>query len=448
MKILVIWIAIYFGGLALALSHPIYPLVSYLTFYYMPPHVNWWGRWLPDLRYSLLASAFLVGAIMMKNNTLEKLKQQSNPALPWLLLFGVNVTVVTLWALNRTRSWIWTVALLKLILLYVLIPITVRTPVHFDIFSAAHIGGATYWGYKAWDDPKRKAGRLKDVGGPDTQNENAAAAHLLTVMPFVAVYALSVKRRAVQGLILVCGAFIVNVFILCNSRGGMVGFLVMAIGAILFAGKGRRFKLIAVGIAGLIAIMMLADKRFISRQQTTLDPKDGSSQGRVDSWKAGLEVVRDYPLGGGGRAFHILSPRYIPDIVDRHDGEERSVHNTFLQLACEWGVQGFILWMGFIIATLIMSWRARVRARGQPWYFYRFMAVELALIGTLVAGFFGNRLYGESVYWMCALAFSLKRMHATEMAAASEPVAAVAPAIVAVPAPAMAVGGSARLRGA
>lgn len=412
-KILLVWILTYGGGLALALVHPIYPFVSYLTFYYLPPQKNWWGDSLPSLRWSLLASAVMLASILLKGASLERLKNVKNPALVWFLLFGANVVLVTAWAQNRARSWYWTVALLKLILLYVLIPVTVRTPAHFDIFAGAHIGGATYWGYKAWDDPKREAGRLKDVGGPDTQNENAAAAHLLTVLPFVAVYFFSVKRRVTQAVILTCGAFIVNVIILCNSRGATVGFLVMVCAAIAVAGRGKRLKLLGVTAASVLTLLALADHRFLERQQTTVDANDGSSQGRLASWQAGLDLVRDHPLGTGGRGFHILSPQYIPEIVESHRGEERSVHNTYLQLAAEWGIQGFLLWSGFIATTLMLLRRSRKAAVDDAWYFYRFMAIELALVGTLVAGIFTNRLYGESVYWMCGLAFALYRMRAS-----------------------------------
>jgi probable O-glycosylation ligase (exosortase A-associated) len=435
-KILALWCTVYFGGLAMALIHPIYPLVSYLTFYYMPPHVNWWGRFVPDLRFSLLASAVLAASIFLKNSSLERLKSDKNPALPWLLLFGLNTVIVTLWALDRVRSWNWTVTFLKLILLYLLIPAAVRTPAQFDLFSAAHIGGATYWGYKAWDDPTRENGRLKDVGGPDSQNENLAAAHLLTVLPFVAVYALSVRRKWLKGTVVVCGAFIVNVFILCNSRGGTVGLLAMVGGAILLAGKGRRLKLLSVAAAGLIAVFLLADNDFIRRQQTTSDPQDGAAQGRLIAWQAGLRVIRDYPLGGGGRAFHILSPQYIPEIVERSGDEERSVHNTYLHLGAEWGIQGLILWLGFMGTTFVHLHASRKRARHDSWYYYRFLAIELALIGTLTAGIFGNRLYGESVYWMCALGVALRRMHATATADEPAPVAEPGTPLVVAPRPA------------
>jgi O-antigen ligase len=280
------------------------------------------------------------------------------------------------------------------------------------LFSTTHIVGATYWGYKAWDDPKRKAGRLKDVGGPDTQNENQAAAHLLTVIPFVAAYTLSVKRRWLQMLILGCGAFIVNCFILCNSRGATLALMGMVCAAIILVGKGRRVKLIGLALAGLVGLYSLSDSTFIERQQTTLKAKDGSAQSRFEFWAAGVAVIKDYPLGGGGRAFHILSPKYVPELVARAEGE-RSVHNTFLALGTEWGIQGMILWFGFIGSTFIILWKSRLRARDQPWYYYRFLAIELSLIGTMIYGMFGTRLYGEGVYWMCALAVSLQRMHAS-----------------------------------
>jgi O-Antigen ligase len=421
-KILLVWLVTYFGGLGLSVVHPIYPLISYLTFYYAPPHVNWWGGMVPDLRFSLLASAMIVISVILKGASLEPLKDPKNPALKWFILLSLNVIVVTVWAVDRSRSWLWTVTLLKLLLLYILIPIAVRTPLHFDMFSGAHIVGATYWGYKAWDDPKRDSGRLKEVGGPDSQNENNAAAHLLTVLPFVAVYGLTVKRRALQAAIAVCGAFIVNVLILCNSRGATLGFLAMVGAAIVLAGRGRRLRLIGVGLAGLVAVAALADPRFIQRQQTTTEAQDASSQGRLIAWRAGIELIRDHPLGTGGRGFHILSPQYIPEIVASHDGEERSVHNTYLHLGAEWGIQGMILWGGFIASTFMLLRRSRQSSKDAPWFFYRFLTIELALLGTLVAGIFSNRLYGESVYWMCALAFALHRMHATATKADAAPV--------------------------
>ena len=256
------------------------------------------------------------------------------------------------------------------------------------------------------------------------------------MLPFVAVYAFSVKRRWLQGLIVVCGAFIVNVFILCNSRGATLGLLAAGAAAIILAGKGKRLKLVGVAAAGLVALLALADNDFIMRQQTTANPQDGSAQGRLEAWHAGVRFIKDHPFGLGGRAFHILSPKYIPDIVEEHGDEERSVHNTFLQLGAEWGIQGIVLWCGFLGTTMYVSWRTRTRAKDQPWMYYRLLATELGLIGTLVAGVFGQRFYGESVYWLCALVVSLHRMQAT----AADPELADQPVAPELQSPSLALG--------
>lgn len=430
-KMALFWVGMYFGNLAGALRHPIHPMMAYLLFYYLPPHLNWWGRGtLPDLRYSMLASAAVILSLVVARSNLEPLKEERNPATVWLLAWGANTVAVTAWALHAARSWIYTVACLKLVLLYALIPAVVRAPVHFDTFAAVHVAGAAYWGYKAWDNPKRKAGRLAEVGGPDSQNDNQAAGHLLTVLPFAALYALTDKRKALRALHVVGGAFVLNVFILCNSRGATVGLIAAGLAAIVLAGKGRRKKLIGVAIAGVVAVLVLADPEFIERQQTTTNANDGSAQSRWGMWGAGIEMIKDYPFGGGGRTFHILSSTYIPEILAETDSEERSPHNTYIQLATDWGLQGTVLFLGFLVATLRMLHRIRKRASENTWYYYRSLTIEVALIGTLVAGFFSNRLLGESIYWMCALAFALYRMQSTELGVTvSLEIAAVEPLV-------------------
>jgi hypothetical protein len=440
-KMALFWFLLYSGGLVLAIVHPFYPLVSYLAFYYMPPHLNWWGRDLPMLRYSLIASGAIMFSIFAVGGGIEKLKSERNPALPWLLLFGLNTVVVTAWALDTARSWFYTVVFLKLVLLYILIPAAIRTPAQFDAFGTLHVAGATYWGYKAWDNPKRVAGRLREVGGVDSDNDNKAAGHLLTVIPFAALYVLTEKRTVRRVLYAVGAAFIMNVFILCNSRGATLGLIVAGAASILLAGKGRRAMLTKIGIAGALAVLFLADPEFIERQQTTTNPQDNSALGRLEMWKAGIAVVNDYPLGGGGRAFHILSPRYIPNIVEEHEGEERSPHNTYIQLATDWGIQGTVLYLAFLYATVRTTHRIRKRTPQNTWYVYRSLVVELALIGTMTAAFFSSRLYGESIYWMCSLAFTLHRLQSTELesAAQTEPaVVTVAPPEPALPLPAAA----------
>lgn len=98
----------------------------------------------------------------------------------------------------------------------------------------------------------------------------------------------------------------------------------------------------------------------------------------------------------------------------------RSAHNTYLQLTAEWGVQGLALFTGFLWITFRYLHRVRRQSQGPDWFYYRSLAIELGLIGTLVAGIFSVRFYGESVYWLAGLAFALHRMEREGPALASD----------------------------
>jgi hypothetical protein len=425
-KTTLVWLAIYWGGAVMSFVNPLYGLLAYVFEYYLRPSLHWWGEPLPNLRWSLLISLVVGASYALRRHSLPELRPLANKALPWLMCLGAIMVLVTLGpAVSYQASLNSTIAFWKLIVLYVLIVAIVRTRWAFDAFIAVHIAGALYWGWEAYTDPDRAQGRLMNVGSSDTLNDNLAAAHLLTVLPFVLVFLLTSKDKRQRVLGLISAPFIINTIILCNSRGATVG-MVAALGfAFLIASWRVRVRLMGVAAGVVAGFLWLADPEFIARQQTTIDYEgQATAQNRLESWRGGLELVSDYPLGAGGRGYAILSPVYIPAIVDEHGGQQRAPHNTYVLTASEWGVAGLILLVGFLVHTFVALHRVRKRAAAADWYYYRSLALQLALIATLTAGTFSDRLYGESIYWMCALAIALQRVQHTELAA-DEPVVTV-----------------------
>jgi O-antigen ligase len=229
-------------------------------------------------------------------------------------------------------------------------------------------------------------------------------------------------------LALIALPLVLNLFVLYNSRGALVGLGFAALAAVVIVHWQARVRIAAAGVAAALLLFNLADPRFIARQQSTATATDNSALSRLESWKGGARLVLDHPFGTGGRGFHQLSPIYIPDIVEGHRGELRSVHNLYLQTASEWGLQGISFFLMFILCSIYMLHRLRRQSStADPWY-YRSVAIEVGLLGTLVAGIFSDRLYGESIYWMAALSFAAYRIHATtapaEQPAAPAPVPA------------------------
>jgi O-antigen ligase len=286
--------------------------------------------------------------------------------------------------------------------------------------------GAFWWGYEAWRDPHREESRLMQVGSGDTLNDNAASAHLLTVLPFILIYLLTEKDKRLRAVALVALPFVINTIILCNSRGSMVGMLAATSASVFLIRTGRRLRLGGVLVGMVAAFFLLADPQFIERQQTTANyQEDGSAQQRLTTWRAGWRFIQDRPFGAGGRGFHLLSPIYIPDIVEAHDGEPRAPHNTWVQAATEWGIPGLICFIGIYASAFLMLRRIKRAAlpHEEGFYYWRAFAIQLGLIGFLVAGTFTDRVYGEAGYWLVGLSYALYRLQRTEQAARVEAVA-------------------------
>ena len=125
--------------------------------------------------------------------------------------------------------------------------------------------------------------------------------------------------------------------------------------------------------------------------------------------RAPQTVLNERPFGVGGGGFELLSPIYIPEVVAAHDGEPRSVHNTYLLLATEWGVPDVRVVRGVSRFHDAHPQSDTERSLGNDEVYYKSVAIQVGLISTLTSGIFSNRLSGESIYWLCALAFALYR---------------------------------------
>jgi O-antigen ligase len=133
---------------------------------------------------------------------------------------------------------------------------------------------------------------------------------------------------------------------------------------------------------------------------------DHSAASRIDYWKAGLRMVGDHPLGAGGNGFkRVYGPRYINE-VNGDDFAARAVHNGFINEACEWGIQGFILRMLFVTSAMLMLFRTmRAPATSDQSEFGRLLGLTIfaGMVGFLITCLFGDRLDNEWGYWMVGL---------------------------------------------
>src|SRR6202030_3237963 len=109
-----------------------------------------------------------------------------------------------------------------------------------------------------------------------------------------------------------------------------------------------------------------------------------SARQRFDILKTGLHIAASHPvLGVGIGCYNEANARYAPELG------ERDAHNTYVRLAAEMGLPGLLLWLALVgsVLTQVRRRRARLEADDRT---IQVLWIERAVIGFLVAGFFGS----------------------------------------------------------
>ncbi|HTV02900.1 MAG TPA: hypothetical protein VMF13_20300, partial [Luteitalea sp.] len=187
-KTTLLFLALFVAGLAGSILHPVYPLLAYLVDYYQHPPLRWWGRDLPSgIRWSLLASLVTLAATFLHGKFPLNRSALRHRPIHGLLAFGVIAAVVTPMAVSVQRSLHYLELLWQLILLVFVMVAALDSKRNWRLAVLVMAVGSFTWGFDAWVDPERVAGRLQAIGGPDSFNDNSAAVHLLAMLPFITV---------------------------------------------------------------------------------------------------------------------------------------------------------------------------------------------------------------------------------------------------------------------
>ena len=138
-----------------------------------------------------------------------------------------------------------------------------------------------------------------------------------------------------------------------QSRGATLGIGAMFV----FLWWWSRYKVIgAVAMAiAAVGLLALAPSAYTSRMSTLSNPTDGSAQGRIDAWKAGIGMGAKNPIIGVG-AGH-FGPRW-----------GKTAHSTYVLAFGELGIPGFICVLGIVIGNVrsTMNLRKRIRIAHPP----------------------------------------------------------------------------------
>jgi len=141
-----------------------------------------------------------------------------------------------------------------------------------------------------------------------------------------------------------------------NAIGKMLGltmFLFLLYGIYMTNSRGTMLAL--VGITGLYLLIRFGGTKaiiagltlspaalFIAAAFRSVSSQEASAMGRLWAWWDGLEMLKANPMFGIG------SNNFI-----EHHG--RVAHNTYIQVAAELGLTGYLLWISALFLTLFMG---------------------------------------------------------------------------------------------
>jgi hypothetical protein len=404
--------------------------------FFAAPHLWWWGRNIPDTRWALWTGiVLLVATLIHKNRSgVDRPRTRIHTVAGFMLL---NATIVHVFlAVDHGISLDTYTELFKFTLLAYLIWASIENERDFQIALMALAVGGFYIGWEVTINGRGNftGSRLEGVGAPGADASNSLACLLLLTLPLAAslfVYGTWRQNWKSKLFAAVSAPLILNVVLLCNSRGAFLGLIGAGLSFVVLArGAARKKALGAIALGAVALFLLLGDPKIMDRFSTTFvgsEERDNSAESRLLFWKAGFLQLADYPLGAGGGSFkYRLGRRYQLRVMGAasEDAADRSLHNGYLTEATDWGFQGLALKMAFIFIALASVYRTveQCRKRGRTDLSLIGLCILSSAAGFLISTMFGAFLNSEWAFWLVGYGVSYAELFADPAPAAAAPV--------------------------
>jgi O-antigen ligase len=209
---------------------------------------------------------------------------------------------------------------------------------------------------------------------------------------------------------------------LTYSRGAVVGVAVVFTLLLLLYRPWRRSAL-ALGLV-ILAVIPFTTEAYVKRLQTfaKFTPRrqaevvtEPGFKGRVSEMVAGIQMLRDHPLGGIGLGNYETYYRQYAQGIGIDSREDRPAHSLPIEVAAETGVVGLLAFAALLLTIARRVYMARLRAIGRDDLSLA-TAVAVALTGYLTTSLFLHDAYVRQLWIVAALAYASTRLTEPEPA--------------------------------
>ena len=416
---LLLFILCYFGGfISSFLYHRGYAFATYQLVYFFYPHgpSRWYSASLPMIPYSFTTVALMMSVYLLNFKECNKNRLMAAPQLVCAYIFGAYFYLLGFFgaAVNPERHNEFSILFIKTLIIMSIAYKLINTEKILNVIIFAYIGGATYMGLLVNQVGRNSRDRVAGVGtvdGPDT-NDMAASIVPASVLALYWFWMHSTLKIRIP--MVISGALVVNALVLINSRGaflgviGCCGYFMLHLWFSKFRRKGQRLGVVVLTLLGISSLFIVLDESAIERFYSISDDAEASEEDsesggtRMFFWAAAYEMSKDYPLGMGFKGFNKFSDEYLPPDLDTGGSRSRTVHSTWFQTLNETGYPGLIIyllmWL-YCFRTLRQCRKVAIKQNNFELY-YKFIALEAALIGYMLPQTFLNRMTAEVPYWI------------------------------------------------
>jgi len=368
-------------GCALILWQPFLGIMLFLGLMYA--RVEQFYPVVATMRLPMLLSCFTIFAwivqLLMKRETFRW-----RPEIAWAGAFAFTIILSALQFPSVSYAVDTGQDAIKLALMFLLLVELMNSPQRLNLGMQCLLGFTAFlsivatWGWLSGQALMEHGTARAVIKAGNFDDPNDLAAALVVPIP-IALYQV-LRGRSFAARLWGCatlGSLLVGMYV-CNSRGGMLA-LGVALGVFLVYQLGWTRGLL-LGAFALGLLFAFGPDRFAPE---TLSGGDDSALGRIDAWRAGLDMVRENPLFGVGydqfRNHHVIT-----------------AHNSLVLALGEGGLLNALCWVGmnyWAFLTLVRVRQAQREKPGGEFWVAQATVLQAGLLASLAAGMFLSHAY-------------------------------------------------------
>jgi O-antigen ligase len=183
--------------------------------------------------------------------------------------------------------------------------------------------------------------------------------------------------------------------VLAASRGGFLAGL--GAGALILYRSHRPLRKLSVALAVGIPLLLVAPASPLTRLLTPAPSDTQASDARTQHWSAAIAMFSASPFTGTGLGTFRL---HVPDFSDSTLRRAFVAHNSYLELAAELGLPGFIAFVGILVSSYRAAGAARLRTvRSDTFVHHAVAGLQPSLLAFGLAIFFLSAHFTK-LFWL------------------------------------------------